>query len=286
MQLSSPKKGFLIQKSGFLERNTTDRAMKIFVSVKMVPDVSAPMQIKNGELIMDADRAVLNAYDASGVEEALVLKEAHGGEVVVVSVGPAKAAETLRKALAMGADSAVHISTEGLEGANDLDSYSYARILAAYYADQEYDALFFGKQSQDTDAGLTGSMVAELLGVPYVSNAVGITREAHGGFLVKRQGDSGQEMVDAGTGCLITCSNDMNEPRIPKLKGIMASKKKPLEVVTLNDLGVNAADVQPKTQITAYGEIPARQAGQKFSEGAAEDAGRVAELLEQNDLLS
>ena len=285
MQLSSPKKGFLIQKSGFLERNTTDRAMKIFVSVKMVPDVSAPMQIKNGELIMDADRAVLNAYDASGVEEALVLKEAHGGKVIVVSVGPAKAAETLRKALAMGADSAVHISTEWLEGANGLDSYSYARILASYYADQEYDALFFGKQSQDTDAGLTGSMVAELLGVPYVSNAVGITREAHGGFLVKRQGDSGQEMVDAGTGCLITCSNDMNEPRIPKLKGIMASKKKPLGVVTLNDLGVNAADVQPKTQITAYGEIPARQAGQKFSEGAAEDAGRVAELLEQNDLL-
>jgi electron transfer flavoprotein beta subunit len=260
--------------------------MKIFVSVKMVPDVSAPMQIKNGELIMDADRAVLNAYDASGVEEALVLKEAHGGEVIVVSVGPAKAAETLRKALAMGADSAVHITTEGLDGVESLDSYSYARILAAYYADQEYDALFFGKQSQDTDAGLTGGMVAELLGVPYVSNAVGITREADGGFLVKRQGDSGQEMMDAGTECLITCSNDMNEPRIPKLKGIMASKKKPLEVVTLSDLGVNTADVQPKTQITAYGEIPARQAGQKFSEGAAEDAGRVAELLEQNDLLS
>ena len=260
--------------------------MKIFVSVKMVPDVSAPMQIKNGELIMDADRAVLNAYDASGVEEALVLKEAHGGEVIVVSVGPAKAAETLRKALAMGVDSAVHITTEGMDDVESLDSFSYAQILAAYYSDQQYDALFFGKQSQDTDAGLTGSMVAELLGVPYVSNAVGITREADGGFLVKRQGDSGQEMVGAGAGCLITCSNDMNEPRIPKLKGIMASKKKPLEVLSLDDLGVNAVDVQPKTHVTAYGEIPARQAGLKFSEGAVEDAGQVAELLEQNDLLS
>ena len=169
------------RKAVFLDWNITDYAMKIFVSVKMVPDVSAPMQIKNGELIMDADRAVLNAYDASAVEEALVLKEAHGGEVVVVSVGPAKAAETLRKALAMGADSAVHISTEGHEGANDLDSFSYAMILAAYYGDQQYDALFLSKQSQDTDAGLTGSMVAELLGLPYVSNAVGITR-ADGGF--------------------------------------------------------------------------------------------------------
>ena len=252
----------------------------------MVPDVTAPMQIKNGELIMDADRAVLNAYDASAVEEALVLKEAHGGEVVVVSVGPAKAAETLRKALAMGADSAVHISTEGHEGANDLDSFSYAMILAAYYGDQQYDALFFGKQSQDTDAGLTGSMVAELLGLPYVSNAVGITQEADGGFLVKRQGDSGQEMVSTVGGCLITCSNDMNEPRIPKLKGIMASKKKPLDVLTLSDFGMSDDDVAPKIRITAYGDIPVRKGGQKFSEGAAEDAGRVAELLEQNDLLS
>jgi len=260
--------------------------MKIFVSVKMVPDVTAPMQIKNGELILDVDRTVLNAYDASAVEEALVLQEAHGGEVVVVSVGPAKAAETLRKAMAMGADSAVHISTEGLEGVQGLDSYSYAKILAAFYGEQQYDALFFGKQSQDTDAGLTGSMVAELLGVPYVSNAVGITREADGGFLVKRQGDSGQEMVAAGVGCLITCSNDMNEPRIPKLKGIMASKKKPLEGLNLGDLGLNEGDVAPKTHVAAYGEIPARQAGQKFSEGAEEDAGKVAELLEQNDLLS
>jgi electron transfer flavoprotein beta subunit len=260
--------------------------MKIFVSVKMVPDVTAPMQIKNGELILDVDRTVLNAYDASAVEEALVLQEAHGGEVVVVSVGPTKAAETLRKALAMGADSAVHISTKGLEGVQGFDSYSYAKILAAFYRDQQFDALFFGKQSQDTDAGLTGSMVAELLEVPYVSNAVGITREADGGFLVTRQGDSGQEMVAIGAGCLITCSNDMNEPRIPKLKGIMASKKKPLKVLNLGDLAVSEGDILPKTHISAYGEIPARQAGQKFSEGAAEDAGRVAELLEQNDLLS
>ncbi len=260
--------------------------MKIFVSVKMVPDVSAPMQIKNDELIMDVDRAVLNAYDASAVEEALVLKEAHGGEVVVVSVGLAKAAETLRKALAMGADSAVHISTEGLDKADDMDSFSYAKILADYYSKQSYDALFFGKQSQDTDAGLTGGMVAELLSVAYVSNAVGITREADGGFLVKRQGDSGQEMVAAGAGCLITCSNDMNEPRIPKLKGIMASKKKPFHVLSLGDLGVSEGDVAPKTCITAYRDVPARQAGQKFSEGATEDAGWVAELLEKNDLLS
>ena len=214
-------------------------------------------------------------------------KEAHGGEVVVVSVGPAKVAETLRKALAMGADSAVHISTEGLEGVQGLDSYSYAKILAGFYGDQQYDALFFGKQSQDTDAGLTGSMVAELLGVPYVSNAVGITREADGGFLVKRQGDSGQEMVAVVAGCLITCSNDMNEPRIPKLKGIMASKKKPLEVLTLGDLGMSEGDITPKTHaLPPMEKYRFDKLGRNLAKGATEDAGRVAELLEQNDLLS
>ena len=131
----------------------------------------------------------------------------------------------------------------------------------------------------------SGSMVAELLKIPYVSNAVGITRDTKGGFLVKRQGDSGQELVAAGAGCLITCSNDMNEPRIPKLKGIMASKKKPLEVLKLGDLGLKEGDVTPKTHVTVYEELPARQAGQKFTEGAEEDVGKVAELLEQNDLL-
>lgn len=250
--------------------------MKFYVCIKMVPDVNAPIQIKEGRLIQDADRMILNAYDASAVEEALVLAEQHGGQIEVVSVGSAKASETIRKALAMGADSATHIIIP--DGAV-YDSGSYAKILAAFFKDKEFDVLSLGKQSQDTDAGLTGSMVAEMLNLPYTTNAVGLSIE-NNKLIVKRQGDSGQEMVELPMPCAVTCSNDMNEPRIPNLKGIMASKKKPVEQVELSALGLNEADLQPKTAILSYEEKPARAAGRKFEGEAQEIAREVVQLLD------
>jgi len=165
--------------------------MKIYVCIKQVPDVNAPLQIKDGELIQDADRNILNAYDASAVEEALVLKEAHGGEIEVVLIGPEKAKETIRKALAMGADKGTHI----LNDVSEFDSFTYAKLLAAFFKDKEYNFIFCGKQSQDTDAGLTGSMLAKFLELPYVTNAVGLSFD--GNLLtVKRQGDAGQEIIE------------------------------------------------------------------------------------------
>lgn len=249
--------------------------MKFYVCIKMVPDVNAPIQIKEGKLIQDADRMILNAYDASAVEEALVLAEQHGGEIEVVSVGPAKASETIRKALAMGADKATHILIP--DGAV-YDSGSYAKILAAFFKDKAFDMLSLGKQSQDTDAGLTGSMVAEMLNLPYTTNAVGLSIE-NNTLVVKRQGDSGQEMIELPMPCAVTCSNDMNEPRIPNLKGIMASKKKPVEQIELGTLGLDEADLQPKTATLSYEEKPARAAGRKFEGEAQEIAREVAQLL-------
>ncbi|MFN1835310.1 electron transfer flavoprotein subunit beta/FixA family protein [Balneola sp. MJW-20] len=250
--------------------------MKFYVCIKMVPDVYAPIQIKDGELIMDADRMVLNAYDASAVEEALVLKEEHGGEVEVVCIGPSKASETIRKALAMGADKGVHIQTTGEE---EYDSGSYARVLAAYFGDKEFDVLSLGKQSQDTDSGLTGSMVAELLDLPYATNAVGL--KADGSTItVKRQGDAGQEMIDLPTPCVVTCSNDMNEPRIPNLKGIMASKRKPVDTIELSALGVDESELSAKTKVLSYEEKPAREAGKKYEGEPDEVAREVAQLLD------
>ncbi len=241
-----------------------------------MPDVAAPFQIKEGELIMDADRMVLNAYDASAVEEALVLKEKHGGEVEVVCIGPAKASETIRKALAMGADKGIHISTSGDEG---FDSASYASILSSFFGDKEFDILSLGKQSQDTDSGLTGSMVAEKLNLPYATNAVGLEIEGNN-LVVKRQGDSGQEMIELPTPCAVTCSNDMNEPRIPNLKGIMASKRKPIDVVELSSLGISEEDLSPASKVISYEQKPARQAGKKFEGEADEIAREVAQLLD------
>ena len=165
--------------------------MKFYICIKQVPDIDAPIQIRDGNLIQDTDRTVLNAYDASAVEEALALTEKHEGEVEVVLVGPDKATETIRKALAMGADKATHIRTGENAG---YDSAVYAKILANFFSDKEYDVISCGKQSQDTDAGLTGSMIAEYLDIPYTTNAVGLEIE-DSQLVVKRQGDTGQEVL-------------------------------------------------------------------------------------------
>lgn len=248
--------------------------MRFYVCIKPVPDIYAPIQIREGRLVTEAGRQVLNAYDASAVEEALVLREAHGGEVHVVMAGPEKAHEILRKALAMGADTGVHIRTDDLEAG---DSALHARLLAAYFRDKTYDVLSFGKQSQDTDSGLAGAMVAQLLDLPYATNAVGLQSEQDA-LIVKRQGDEGQEMIAMPFPCLVTCSNDMNDPRIPNLKGIMASKRKPVETIQASALLEGRPDA-PDTRILAYREKPARKAGPKFDGDPAETARLVAGKL-------
>jgi len=253
--------------------------MKIYVCIKQVPDVNAPIQIKDGELIQDADRNILNAYDASAVEEALVLQEAHGGEVNVVLIGPEKGKETIRKALAMGADSGTHILTGGNE---EYDSYSYAKILAAFFKNKEYDYILCGKQSQDTDAGLTGSMLAELLDLPYTTNAVGLSKDGEQ-LLVKRQGDAGQEMIMLPSPGLVTCSNDMNDPRIPNLKGIMQSKRKPVDSIPITELDADVSPDGSKTKVAGYEEKPKREPGKKYEGEPDEIARQVAQLLDSKE---
>ncbi|MGF1671228.1 MAG: electron transfer flavoprotein subunit beta/FixA family protein [Balneolaceae bacterium] len=251
--------------------------MKFIVCIKQVPDVNAPLQIKDGQLIQDTDRMILNAYDASAVEESLVLTEKVGGDVEVVLIGEEKAKETLRKALAMGAAKGTHIVTEGNK---DFDSAAYAAILSKFFEKTEYDFILCGKQSQDTDSGLTGSMLAELLSLPYVSNAVGLEIE-NGNLIVKRQGDAGQEIIELTSPGLVTCSNDMNEPRIPSLKGIMQSKRKPVDTLSLENLGLNQDSVRVKTIVEGYKEKPGRKPGQKFEGEPDEIARKVAHLLDE-----
>lgn len=211
------------------------RYMKFCVCIKQVPDVQANVQ---------TGRMVLNAYDASAVEAALVLTESHGGEVDLVLIGPDSAKETVRKALAMGASSATHYVTD-----ETLDSWAISGLLAHHVKSGDWDVVLTGKQSQDTDSGLTGSMLAERLGRVYATNAVGL--ELDGSTLVvTRQGDSGQEILSLPSPCLVTCSNDMNNPRIPSLKGIMAAKKKSIDTRTPGDVPdprVVTGSVRPPT---------------------------------------
>ncbi len=252
--------------------------MNFIVCIKQVPDVSAPVSIRDGHLQTDSDRMVLNAYDASAVEEALVLTEKHGGRVDVVLIGPEKAKETIRKALAMGAEAGFHIPVE--DGAG-YDSAGYAAILAAFLKTHSYDAILTGKQSQDTDSGLAGGMLADRLGLPYAANAVGLELEGNA-LLVKRQGDTAQEMVLVPLPGVVTCSNDMNNPRIPSLKGIMASKKKEVTTVSPAELGLDAAALKPATVVTGYRNVPARNPGKKF-EADAEELARTLVGLLQNE---
>ncbi len=246
--------------------------MKITVCIRQVPDVAAPMRVRDGKLEFDAGRLVLNAYDASAVEAALVLREAHGGEVRVVLLGPERAQETIRKALAMGADSATHLI---VADDAELDSHATAVLLAGFLQSHEFDVLTFGKQSQDTDAGLTGSMVAARLDLPYATNAVGLSFDGDR-LIVERQGDAGKEVLAIAPKCVVTCSNDMNDPRIPSLKGIMAAKRKPIDVV---DVDAAAHKAAVKLEHIRYLAPPDRQPGRKLEGDPEEQVRELVDLL-------
>jgi electron transfer flavoprotein beta subunit len=204
------------------------------------------------------------------VEEALVLRDAHGGVVDLVLVGPPSASETIRKGLAMGADGATHIITGD---GDEHDSFATATVLASYFRERDYDVISCGKQSQDTDAGLTGPMLAALLDLPYAANAVGLAIEGDA-LIVTRQGDVGQEVLVLRPPCLVTCSNDMNDPRIPSLRGIMAAKKKEIVTIDLAELG--ASNATPRTRVLRVEDIPEREPGQML-DGTPEEV--VPELV-------
>lgn len=233
--------------------------MKFCVCIKQVPDVQASVQ---------TGRMVLNAYDASAVEEALVINEGSDDPVDLVLIGSASATETIRKALAMGASDASHLVVEG-EG---LDSHGVSELLAAHFQGHSYDVILTGKQSQDTDSGLAGSMLAERLGLPYATNAVGLRVEGDH-VVVTRQGDSGQEILALQTPCLVTCSNDMNNPRIPALKGIMAAKRKQIETRSTAAPG-------SRTRVSDTFDPPGREPGIKLE---GEPADMVADLVRRLD---
>ncbi|MGA1494754.1 MAG: electron transfer flavoprotein subunit beta/FixA family protein [Rhodothermales bacterium] len=232
--------------------------MKFCVCIKQVPDVQATVQ---------TGRMVLNAYDASAVEEALVLNEPTGDPVDLVLVGGPGATETIRKALAMGATGATHLVTE-----DATDSHAVALLLSDHFSQADYDVILTGKQSQDSDAGLAGSMLAARLDLPYATNAVGLAIEGEK-LIVTRQGDVGQEVIALETPCVVTCSNDMNNPRIPALKGIMAAKRKPITTV-------EATLPEPRTVVGATMDPPSREPGVKL-EGEPEEM--VADLVRRLD---
>jgi electron transfer flavoprotein beta subunit len=234
--------------------------MKIAVCVKQVPEGSRRLDPESKRLDRSGEGA-LNPFDANAVEEALRLKDAGGeGEVVLVSMGPPKALDALRKALAMGADRAVLISDEGAAGA---DLVATSKALAKALEREGADLILFGQQANDSDGAVLWAAVADRLRLPVVSQAAEITH-ADGKLTVKRQTEFGYDVIETPSPAVIAVSDAINEPRYPSLKGIMGAKSKPQETVSFADLGVEGAD--SRTEVYALNDPPARGDSKKIED--------------------
>jgi electron transfer flavoprotein beta subunit len=242
--------------------------MKIAVCVKQVPEGSRRIDPETKRLDRSGEGA-LNPFDANAVEEALRLKDAGGTEeVVLVSLGPPKAQDALRKALAMGADRAVLVSDDGAAGA-DLVATSAA--LAKALEREGADLILFGQQANDSDGAVLWAAVADRLRLPVVSQAAEITH-ADGKLTVKRQTEFGYDVIETATPAVIAVSDAINEPRYPSLKGIMGAKSKPQETLSLAEL--DADEVESRTEVYALNDPPARGESRKV-----EDDGNGAQAI-------
>ena len=215
--------------------------MNIVVLVKQVPDSGSERKLDpqdNTVARATADN-VINEMDEYAIEEALTVKEAHGGEVTVLTVGPDTATDAIRKALSMGADKAVHVSDDALHGS---DAVQTSAVLAAALQQLEYDLVICGAEATDSQMSVMPALLAERLGIPQVSGARKLTVEG-GTVKVERQTDGGYWQVEAPLPAIVSTWDTINEPRYPSFKGIMAAKKKPVETRSLADLGIDPATV-------------------------------------------
>src|SRR6202140_3576040 len=209
--------------------------MRIAVCVKQVPE--GPSRIDPSTKRLDrSGEGALNHFDANAVEEALRLKGDSDAEVVVVSLGPAKAADSLRKALAMGADRAVLVSDDAAAGS---DLVATSKVLAKTLERENADLVLFGQQASDADGAVLWAAVAERLHRPVVSPVAELKLQ-DGSLRLKRQTEFGYDVIEAPLPAVIAVSDAINEPRYPSLKGIMGAKKKPFDTLSLADLGADA----------------------------------------------
>jgi electron transfer flavoprotein beta subunit len=249
--------------------------MKIAVCVKQVPEGSRRIDPETKRLDRSGEGA-LNPFDANAVEEALRLKDAGGeGEVVLVSLGPPKALDALRKALAMGADRAVLIADDGAAGA---DLVATSKALAKALEREGADLILFGQQANDSDGAVLWAAVADRLRLPVVSQAAELTH-ADGKLTVKRQTEFGYDVIETPVPAVVAVSDAVNEPRYPSLKGIMGAKSKPQETVSLSDLGVDG--LESRTEVYALNDPPARGESKKIDDDGNAAQGIVDFLAEK-----
>ncbi|HEX4702743.1 MAG TPA: electron transfer flavoprotein subunit beta/FixA family protein [Pseudonocardiaceae bacterium] len=256
--------------------------MNIVVLVKQVPDTYSERKLTDADHTLDRDAAdaVLDEINERAVEEALLIKEAKGDSVVtVVSVGPARATEAIRKALSMGADAAVHVSDPALHGADVLQT---ATVLAkAIGTVENVDLVIAGNESTDGVAGAVPAMVAELLDLPQLTHARKVELDGTTLHVERETADEGLVRLEAELPALVSVSEKINEPRYPSFKGIMAAKKKPVSTLTVADLGIDAGAVGLANAWSAVLEAspkPPRSGGTKV-EDEGDGGTKIAEFL-------
>ncbi|MDT7601627.1 MAG: electron transfer flavoprotein beta subunit [Pseudonocardiales bacterium] len=254
--------------------------MNIVVLVKQVPDTYSERTLTDSDHTLDreASDAVIDEINERSVEAALLLKEAHDGEVTVVCVGPARATEAIRKALSMGADKAVHLSDEALHGS---DAVQTAKALAKVIGTVEgYDLVIAGNEASDGRTGAVPAMVAEVLGLPALTHAQALAVDGTT-VTVTRGTDDGVTKLTAELPALVSVGEKINEPRYPSFKGIMAAKKKPVTSLTLADAGIDASEVglaNALTSVTEAAPKPPKSGGEKV-EDEGDGGDKVAAYL-------
>lgn len=253
--------------------------MNIYVFVKRVPDTESKIRIDHtaNSVIEEGLNFVVSPYDEFAVEEALRLREANGGKVVVVSVGTEESLTTLKKCLAMGADEAFLIKDGSPETYDGLRTAKIiARAVESKFSD--FNLLFFGKQSVGADNSQIPSMVAELLGLPQVNVVTKLAIEGNKGT-AHREIEGALEKVTFALPAVISAQKGLNEPRYETLKGIMAAKKKEIPVIALPDLGLKEDDLNPLLQIVKMESPPQRQTGKIIEDEPAAAAKKLVEFL-------
>jgi electron transfer flavoprotein beta subunit len=236
--------------------------MNIVVCVKQVPDTWAERKLKQDDSTLDRESVdgVINELDEYAIEEGLAQAEAHGGEVTILTMGPGKAADSIRKALSMGADKAVHVQDDALTGS---DALATSLVLAKVLQRTGFDLVIVGSEATDARMGVMAAMLAERLGVPQVSLAAKVEIDGQQ-IRIRRQTDAGYDTVESSLPAVVSVVEKINEPRYPSFKGIMAAKKKPVEALGLADLGIDPGQVglaAAATEVVSFTARPPREAG-------------------------
>ena len=241
--------------------------MNIVVLVKQVPDSGSERKLdpSDNTVARATTDNVINEMDEYALEEALTVKEAHGGEVTILTVGPDTATDAIRKALSMGADKAVHVSDPAIHGSCAVQT---SAVIAAALSQLEYDLVLCGAEATDAQLSVMPALLAERLGLPQLSGARKLTVEG-GMARIERQTDGGYWAVEAPLPAIVSTWDTINEPRYPSFKGIMAAKKKPVSTLTLADLGIDPATVglaAATSQVLDFAGRPPKGAGMKVTD--------------------